>query len=285
MTNAGPGAVEQPSGKNAAGENFPVASILIARELRPHVAVFYAFARAIDDIADSPDLTSAAKIERLHGFEQALDGNSPDSGYEAGERLAESLAATQVADRHARDLIAAFKQDAVKRRYADWEELMAYCRLSAAPVGRYLIDLHGGSSAGYAASDALCAALQVINHLQDCAEDFRDLDRVYLPANWLAAAGIDASALGGSATTPPLRRVVDQCLDGCRRLMEQARPLPNGLASRRLALESAVIIEIADALIGELARRDPLAERVRLSRPASVRCAVRGCLRGFLRRR
>src|SRR3546814_3843453 len=110
-------------------------------------------------------------------------------GLEKATRLRLSLAATGVAAARGTDLIAAFKQDAVKRRYADWGELLGYCRLSANPVGRYLLDLHGEDPAGYAASDALCSALQILNHLQDCQGDYRQLDRVYLPQDRLAAEG------------------------------------------------------------------------------------------------
>src|SRR3546814_10832892 len=95
------------------------------------------------------------------------------SGLEKATRLRLSLAATGVAAARGIDLVAAFKQDAVKRRYADWGELLGYCRLSANPVGRYLLDLHGEDPGGYAASDALCTALQILNHLQDCQGDYR----------------------------------------------------------------------------------------------------------------
>ncbi|MEQ8664146.1 MAG: squalene synthase HpnC [Rhodospirillales bacterium] len=258
--------VETPSGKDAAGENFPVGSFLIKPALRRHVAVYYAFARAIDDIADSPTLPAEEKLERLDGFEQALRGRTDRAGFEKAYALAASLAETDVAVEHGTDLIAAFKQDAVKSRYHDWDDLMAYCRLSAAPVGRYLIDLHGGARASYPASDALCAALQVINHLQDCGDDYRTLDRVYLPGDWMKDADARIEELGGRRLSPGLRRVVERCLAGCRELLSTARPLPHAVGNRRLALESAVVIAIADGLIAKLAAEDPLTNRVRLSR-------------------
>ncbi|ABC20870.1 squalene/phytoene synthase [Rhodospirillum rubrum F11] len=271
-------AVEMPSGKDAGTENFPVGSVLLPARLRPHVARFYAFARAIDDIADSPDLDAAAKIDRLQGFEEAITGrDTTDPAYAKGHALRVSLEATGVPAIHGVELIAAFKQDAVKGRYATWAEMMDYCRLSAAPVGRYLIDLHGGSRAGYASSDALCVALQVINHLQDCQDDFRVLDRVYLPADWLAAEGASVSDLDRAACTPGLRRVLDRCLEGTRRLLDAARPLPGDIIDRRLGLEAAVIVSIAQTLTGRLARQDPLAQRVKLGKAATAFCAARAC--------
>jgi squalene synthase HpnC len=260
--------VETPSGKDADTENFPVGSMLLPKPLRPHIAVFYRFARAIDDIADNPALSPADKIVRLQGFEHALLGeNSDDTAYTTGHRMRESLAATGITARHCLDLIDAFKQDAVKLRYADWNGLMSYCQRSAAPVGRYLLDLHGGSRDGYGPSDALCNALQVINHLQDCQDDYREMDRVYLPVNWLREVGIGVSALDAPKASPALRHVLNRCLDATEPLMAEARRLPGGLVSRRLAMESAAIVRIAERLMVLLRQRDPLAGRVKLSKP------------------
>ncbi|MBB4286982.1 squalene synthase HpnC [Roseospira goensis] len=278
-------AVEAPSGKHAGTENFPVGSLLLPKRVRPHVARFYAFARAIDDIGDAPGLSPDEKLARLDGFEAAITGrDTATPGYDKAHALRESLRETGVPARHCVDLIAAFKQDAVKGRYADWADLMGYCRLSAAPVGRYLIDLHGGSRIGYGPSDALCHALQVINHLQDCQDDYRTLDRVYLPQDWMAAAGARVDDLDGAAATPALRRVLDRCLDGTRALLAEARALPGGVIDRRLGLESAVILDIAETLVRTLARADPLAGPVKLSKAQAAGCALRGVARGLFGR-
>ncbi|TVR84029.1 MAG: squalene synthase HpnC [Rhodospirillales bacterium] len=269
--------METPSGKDAAYENFPVGSWLLPAAVRPHVAVFYAFARAIDDIADSPDLASDDKLRRLDGFDAAVTGVAPEQpAFAKAHAMRRTLAATGITDRHCRDLIEAFKQDAVQNRYRTWDDLIAYCNRSAAPVGRFLLDLHGGSRHGYGPCDALCNALQVINHLQDCGDDYRTLDRVYLPLDWMEEAGTDVSALGGASTTPALRRVIDRTLDHTETLLAEAAPLPSGLASRRLAMESAAILAIAGALVRRLRRRDPLARRVQLTKAEYLACCVRG---------
>ncbi len=260
------GTVETPSGKDEAYENFPVGSWLLPAAARPHVATFYAFARAADDIADSPSLAAAEKVARLDAFEAALLGRSAGQPVAKAERMRESLAASGVDSRHCVDLLQAFKMDAVKLRYRDWDDLIGYCILSAAPVGRFLLDLHGGSSDGYAASDALCMALQVINHLQDCGDDYRQLDRVYLPESWFVAEGGSIGDLGQAAATPALRRVLDRTVAATRTLMETARPLPEGLRSRRLAMEAAGIIRIADRLLDRLEAGDPLGPRLVLSK-------------------
>ena len=268
--------VETPSGKDAAYENFPVGSWLLPAKLRPHIAVFYAYARAIDDIADNPALAPEEKIRRLDLFEDGLLGRRDDPSLATAARMRRSLAETGIKPDHCLDLIKAFKQDATKLRYRDWDDLMGYCILSAAPVGRYLLDLHGGSRDGYGPADALCMALQVINHLQDCKDDCVLLDRVYLPQDWMREAGATIDDLRGTRASPALRTVLDRTLRSTEGLMILARYLPAGLASNRLAMESAAIVRIADRLIRLLSARDPLAARVKLSKPQFLWCCLQG---------
>ena len=284
MTQDPEGGVETPSGKDSAYENFPVGSWLLPARLRPHIAKFYAFARAIDDIADNPDLAAEDKVRRLDDFEGALLGaHSAGPPLRTAHTMRDSLAETGVTADHCVDLIAAFKQDATKLRYDDWDDLMGYCLLSAAPVGRYLLDLHGGSADGYGPSDALCNALQVINHLQDCKDDYLGLDRVYLPQDWMKDEGVEVTDLAAGQSTPGLRRVLDRTLDATATLMTEARALPGGLKSRRLAIESAAILEIADRLSGLLRHRDPLGpRRVQLTKPGYVWCCVKGAARTWV---
>ena len=243
----------RPPSRTAGEENFPVGSLLIATELRPAVARFYRVARTADDIADDPNLSAEEKLARLDRVEAELDRH-PD----------------RAATGHLRQLLKAFRRDAVERRCADWDALAEYCADSANPVGRFLLDLHGEDPAGYPASDALCTALQVLNHLQDCGDDYRALDRIYLPSDWLAQEAVAETALAGGRTTPALRRVIDRCLAEVDDLLAAAAPLPLRLRSTRLALEAAAILALARALAERLKRRDPLAGRVQLSRPAML---------------
>ena len=277
--------METPSGKTAAHENFPVGSRLLPARLRPHVAAFYAYARAIDDIADNPDLEPADKIERLEGFARAVSGADPaGASFRKAHDLRRSLDETGVTHRHGVDLTRAFKQDATKLRYADWDELIAYCSFSAAPVGRFLVDLHGESVEAYPASDALCNALQVLNHLQDCGDDYRKLNRVYLPQDWLAGSGVDVEELGGGRCSAALRSVFDRCLDATERLLALAGLLPGQLRNVRFAMEAAAIVAIACKLGRELRQRDPLAERVVLTRAQFGACCFFGIGRVLFRR-
>lgn len=275
--------VEAPSGKGAADENFPVGSFLLPKRLRPHVATFYAFARAIDDIADDAALPPAEKIRRLKAFDAALKGE-PGYGPEftKAHALRESMAATNVPTVHGSDLIAAFIQDCEKFRYHSWEEVLGYCEKSANPVGRYLLDLHGENRSGYGYSDALCTVLQIVNHLQDCADDKRELDRVYVIDAWLAEEGGSVDDIDAASSSLALRRVMDRMLDGCEALMVDARRLPFALKSRHLAMESAVIVRLADRLIALLRRGDPLAARVALKKPDFAFAGIAGAVSGFL---
>ena len=255
--------VETWSGKDRGDENFPVGSALIRPGLRPHIHAFYAFARNGDDIADSPVLKPDDKIARLDRMEAVLLGRA-DGGSPSGIALRASLAQTGVTPRYAQNLLAAFRQDATKRRYASWSELHDYCRLSAMPVGRYVLDLHGEEPATHAPSDPLCAALQVLNHLQDGAKDLDALDRCYLPDDLLAAAGASVADLAGTAETPGLRSVFNELLDHVDQLHIQAADLPRRTRDRRLRLEVAVILGLSRRLARRLRHGDPVATRVKL---------------------
>ena len=276
--------IETASGKSTGDENFPVGSWLLPARLRPHVATFYRFARDADDIADDPELAPQEKLVRLDRVDATLRGTTTDAVVSSAQKMNVSLAVTGASAQHCFDLLGAFRQDATKSRYADWDELMAYCGLSANPVGRHLLDLHGEDAAGYAASDPLCSALQIINHLQDLKEDYRALDRVYVPLDWLAAEGLDVDALGGAACDARLRRVLDRCLDGVDALLKQAKPLPLVLRSGRLALESAAILSLARDLAAALRIQDPIAQRGAHGRMRFVVHASAGALGALVRR-
>jgi squalene synthase HpnC len=271
--------IETPSGKGAGDENFPVGSWLLPKELRPDVAAYYAFARAIDDIADNPELASADKIARLEGFAAAINGATAEPAYAKGHAVRAMFERTGIPKRHGLDLISAFIQDATKARYASWSELVGYCDRSASPVGRFLLDLHGEDPALHVLSDALCNALQVINHLQDCGKDYAALDRVYLPSEWMDAEGTSPADLALPALTPGMRRVIDRALAGTEMLLADARKLPKALRHGRLAAETAVIVGVASNLTHRLSRRDPLAERVVLGPIGFTGAAISGLVK------
>ena len=269
--------VETWSGKDRGDENFPVGSLLIAPALRKHVHAFYAFARNADDIADSAVLAPDDKVARLDVMEEVLLGRR-DAGSPSATRLRASLAETGVTARHSCDLLVAFRRDATKLRYANWDELYDYCRYSAMPVGRHVLDLHGESRKTWPPSDVLCTSLQVLNHLQDGQKDLAALDRCYLPEDLMRQFGTRRDELRGAAATDGLRRVFDALLDRCDELNWIAIGLPQSAKNRRLRLETAVIVGLARHLATRLRRFDPVAARVKLTK-GDVAASILGALR------
>jgi hydroxysqualene synthase len=229
------------------------------------VHAFYAFARNADDIADSAMLTPEDKVARLDTMEEVLLGRR-EAGSPSALRLRASLAETGVTSRHATDLLIAFRRDATKQRYANWAELYDYCRFSAMPVGRHVLDLHREDRPTHPPSDALCTSLQVLNHLQDCARDLAELDRSYLPQDLLERFGATVEDLRRPAQTPGLRRVIDALLDKVDALNRDATELPRRTRDRRLRIETAVIVGLARRLTRRLRNGDPVAIRVKLTK-------------------
>jgi len=252
------------SGKTHRDENFPVASRLIAPRHRAPILAFYGFVRAADDVADHPTLSAPDKLALLDRLEATLIGRSDTEP--AGVTLRAALAERALSPHHAQDLLTAFRLDVTKRRYHDWDDLLGYCRYSAMPVGRFVLDVHGEDRGTWVANDALCAALQVINHLQDCALDYRRLDRVYIPLDVLEREHESVVALGQTQASPGLRRAIGQLVERTAAMLAEAGPLSTKVVDLRLGLEVAVIERLAHTLIGTLRRRDPLCERVHLSK-------------------
>jgi squalene synthase HpnC len=288
---AGTDTASPPPNRTATTENFPVGSWLIPAPLRPTVAVFYRLARAADDIADSPELDAATKTARLKAIDHVLatgDAPAPEAGRDASELayaldLKQHFAERGLTVEHARHLLQAFMADAVNRPCRTWSDLLAYCRYSANPVGRFLLELHGESRDTGAPSDALCTSLQILNHLQDCKEDYAKLTRLYVPLSWLEEAGLTPRALLADKAAPALRTVLDRVLDRVDELNRRAAELPGMVTNRGLRMESAVIVAVAHKLARKLRRRDPIAGRVALSKLQYGAALLRGALRGLWR--
>jgi hydroxysqualene synthase len=261
--------VESWSGKGPRDENFPVGSVLIARKYRDPMHRYYVFARNADDIADSAVLSPQEKLARLDVMEDVLLGRRAD-GAPSATALRASLAQTGVTPQHATDLLIAFRQDAVKSRYATIDELYSYCHYSAVPVGRYVLDLHGEHHQCFSPSDALCTSLQILNHIQDCATDLAELDRCYLPQSLLDHFGATVDDLRRPAETPALRRVFITLLDRIDRMNHAASELPEVVRNWRLRLETAVILGLSKRLARRLVHNDPLANRVKLRKTDAV---------------
>ncbi|MFC5482365.1 squalene/phytoene synthase family protein [Microvirga aerilata] len=259
--------------KKPRNENFPVASLVLSSEHRDAALAFYGFARLADDVADAPDLGAAEKLARLEALEQALVSGDPTVPEAARLHAADRRHKAGLVQ--ARDLLRAFRQDVVKARYNEWAELVGYCRLSANPVGRFLLALHGERIAAQAPADALCTALQILNHLQDCGDDRERLGRIYIPIRWMMAAGSEAAFFDPSQAT--IRRsVFDAMLDRVDALIDQAQCLPQHLQSRRLRAQSIATIALARCLSQRLRLADPVVQRVQVNKPDAIKAFLRG---------
>lgn len=260
------------SGKGHRDENFPVASVLLKRAHRAPVMAFYRFARAADDVADNAVAPAAEKLALLGAMRATLRGESDADA--AALALRETMAAHALSPRHALDLLGAFERDCTVATCADWAALIDYCRYSAMPVGRYVLDVHGEDEASWAANDALCAALQVINHLQDCGSDYRTIGRVYLPLDILAAHGATVAELGAPAASRALRAAIVECAERTDELLARSSGFARAIRDRRLAVEVAIVHRLALSLNARLKTRDPLSQRVHHGKPEMLGLAA-----------
>jgi squalene synthase HpnC len=275
-------ASELRSGKTHRDENFPVASWIIHPRHRALILAFYNFVRTADDIADHATLAADEKLRLLDLLEMELLGNG-DTQAEA-VNLRNALAARAMPPRHALDVLIAFRMDVGKLRYENWDDVIHYCRYSAMPVGRFMLDVHGESTSTWAASDALCAGLQINNHLQDCARDYKNLNRVYLPRDALAAPGATIEMLGEAKSPAPLLKCLHALAVRTETLLNESKPLSAEVKDFRLGLEVSVIQAFADKIVNMLKVRDPLLERVHLS-PLELLGQSVGAIAGEIARR
>jgi squalene synthase HpnC len=275
-------ASELRSGKTDRDENFPVASWIIHPRHRALILAFYNFVRTADDIADHALLDAPAKLALLDELEADLLGQG--DGQAEAVVLREALQMREMPPRHALDVLIAFRMDVTKLRYADWDELIHYCSFSAMPVGRFMLDVHGESKATWPASDALCAALQINNHLQDCGNDYRDLDRVYIPQDTLDRHGASVDDLKQAKASPALLACIRELVAKTETLMHESETLPVHIADVRLGCDVAVIETFAWQILKMLKVRDPLSEKVHLSKASMAGYALAGIAGGLWRR-
>ncbi|MHB0772779.1 squalene synthase HpnC [Bradyrhizobium sp. 5.13L] len=269
-------ASELRSGKGDRDENFPVASWIIHPRHRALILAYYNFVRTADDIADHAELPPDQKLAYLDLLEAELLGKG-DTQAEA-VTLRRALAERGMAPRHALDVLVAFRMDVTKLRYETWEEVIHYCRYSAMPVGRFMLDVHGESTSTWAASDALCAALQINNHLQDCGKDFRELNRVYLPRDALAASGASVEQLGLAQSPPEMLTCLQALAARNEALLNQSKSLSAEVKDFRLGVDISVIQAYADRIVRLLKVRDPLRERVHLNKFELLAFSIAGMI-------
>ncbi len=253
-------------------ENFPVASFLLPKHLRRPIEVIYHFARTADDFADEGDLPQAERLRLLRAYDEELHGIT--AGRTSAQPLFQDLG--EVIRQHHlpislfHDLLDAFSQDVTKTRYADFAELMDYCRRSADPIGRLLLHLNGAATPeNLRRSDQICSALQLINHWQDVAVDWKKNQvteprgRVYLPQDDLARFGLSEADIAGGTGKAAWAEMMRFQTDRARAMLMAGRPLTAAL-SGRFAMELKVIVaggarilDKIDAVHGDVFRFRP----------------------------
>ncbi|MFZ5501952.1 MAG: squalene synthase HpnC [Pseudomonadota bacterium] len=224
-------------------ENFPVASILMPRRLRKPVAAIYHFARAADDIADEGDLPNEQRMRQLDAFRDQLAHIERDATPQMPlfQNLAAEIRQHALPMQPFRDLLDAFSQDVVKKRYADFGELLEYCRRSANPVGNLLLHLYDEATAvNIAYSDAICTGLQLINFWQDVAKDYA-IGRIYLPQDDMEKFGVGATQIGQEISDAAWQRLMAFQVARTRDMMLYGKPLGTILTGR-IGLEMRMII-------------------------------------------
>jgi squalene synthase HpnC len=235
-------------------ENFPVASVLLPARLRKPVELIYRFARSADDFADEGDRPDAERLMLLHSYGDEL------RMIERGERsrvpLFQELG--PVIKEHDlplglfHDLLSAFAQDVTKKRYANYVEVLDYCRRSANPVGRLLLVLYGAATAqNLRQSDNICSSLQLINFLQDVAIDHR-AGRIYLPQDELERFGVTGAQIAAGKVNAAWRSFMTFQINRTRRTLLDGAPLGRALKGR-VGLEMRMIIAGGDRILTKIA--------------------------------
>ena len=249
-------------------ENFPVASILMPKHLRYPIEVIYAFARSADDFADEGDIPAAERLRMLDEYDFELRrierGETPTLGLFV--KLAAVINQYDLPLELFLDLLDAFKQDVTKTRYANFAELLDYCSRSADPIGRLLLHLNNAATAqNLARSDAICSALQLINHWQDVAVDWQKNDggRVYLPQDELKQYRVSDDNIANQNCDPAWREMMRFQCERARALLVSGKPLTRALPGRmgaelRLIVAGGLcILDKIDAVQGDVFRQRP----------------------------
>ena len=234
-------------------ENFPVASILLPKRLRRAVEVIYNFARQADDIADEGDLPDEERLARLDEFRAELkrieNGEPPQSPL--FDALTEIVKKYQLPLQLLHDLLDAFSQDVLKKRYANYDELLDYCRRSANPVGRLLLHLYDAATPqNLAYSDDICTSLQLINFWQDVQKDYA-IARIYLPQDEMARFGVSEAHIAAGRADQAWQALMQFQVQRARDMMRHGTPL-GSILSGRIGLEMRLIIAGGNRILSKL---------------------------------
>ena len=268
------------SGKSHSDENFPVASFLMTKKIRSIVRVFYFFARMADDIADHQKLSSNQKKKILLFFDNAIS-KSKKTNNKVLDKMIAKFKELPSGKKYSRNLLKAFMMDASNKKYKNWNDLLYYCKFSANPVGRFVIDAvneRKNIEKIYEASDSLCTALQIINHIQDCKKDFKELNRVYIPESFFKKYSLDKKILRKSKSEENFERLKIEIVDNVLVSLRKTKLGLREIQSWRLRKETLIILNIAKRLCNLLKINDPLEKQIKLSRIDFIFCFFKGIM-------
>ena len=273
------------SGKTDKNENFPVSSFLINRQFKRHIKNLYIFARTADDIADNNSLERPKKKLLLCKFDEIIKLKKK-TDYAFLNNLIDTLNETHISNKFPRRLLKAFLQDAYKTRYKNWEQLIYYCDNSASPVGRFVVNLHKEQKNNspelmkkiYEGCDALCNSLQILNHIQDCKEDFLNLNRVYIPENYFKMQNLNISEMLESRNRKKILEIFLKCLFKVENLLDESKQNIKLIKDNGLRKETFVIFNIARKLTELLKKNDPIKKKVKLSHIDLIFCFFKGII-------
>ena len=242
---------------NYHNENFPV-GMLIKPKFQNIIKAYYAAARFADDIADSSLLTEEEKITKLNDIQNAFLNPSSGNSYVIIRKLGKLFVEERLDASLFTDLLVAFERDAKQKDIIIWEELLDYCRYSAAPVGRFLLALHDENPSAYLPAENLCVILQILDHLGDIKDDYSLLRRIYIPDDILSQYNICKTDLGLSYTKPEIKEMLAEIIAKLEAMQADTNVLPSLIRDFRLRLEVCVILSLTNSMIQRYKKVDIL---------------------------
>ncbi|MBE6458360.1 MAG: squalene/phytoene synthase family protein [Alphaproteobacteria bacterium] len=273
--------------KNMNQENFPVAN-LVGKKLRPIVCAYYAVARLADDIADSSRLSKNEKLLQLAQIERdffdGLNNKTFSGGVKDAHKLGCIFAQEKLDASLYGDLLKAFEKDADNEPIAVWEQLIDYCRLSAAPVGRFILALYDESPSTYLPTETLCAVLQISNHLQDMRRDAVLLKRCYLPQDLMNKYDIRFGDIYLDKSSPALKALIAEITDKLYRMLRDASVLPALVKNKRLKIQIGIILSLTNSMLKRIEKTDVLVEHVQLNTWDWIKSLIAGTIKGLMRK-
>lgn len=253
--------------KNRKQENFPVGMMIFDKQKRQLIFDYYRFARYADDIADNPKLKPQQKVDKLYQLEDIFLGQSSYRGQKLKfvAELSKKFSQFNLPKSLATDLLIAFRKDAMGFEYKTWGQLVDYCKYSAAPVGRFMLNIHNEKPSTYLPATALCVVLQIVNHIQDIKYDALLLKRVYLPEDLMKKYNICFDDLTAKKSSLGLKKAIEEIMQKTKGLIKDGKILPHILESRSLRAEICIILSLTNIMVKKILKGDVLAKEIKLS--------------------